>query len=409
MPISMMSIDRITEEELRKDPEALQDFYRRGRFFRSDIRRLTDEQLIEKLREFGLPWDRDGFCRHAQPFYSAAAMARQIKNLGNITLPDGMCADWPWMTFAILWERWLPERPCFEMLDDWMQQGYELQQQEDGAVPACEIWWRVWKALRRIFAETTVTTVDDMDNAFGGTQSVFNWMQDFELELGNASRCDLRICHQRIEFCEAMIPRVAERSELTVQNFRRAIAESQALLGNIPLAEQLYEGWLAADPQWGWGWIGWSDLFGTINPVLEDLAKAESLLHRGLDVPDVNDRDEILERLALLCEDTGRASEAEEFHRQSEAEANRAWEQKRHKFSNALERMESNSSRNEFTSRETHVPRSPLELPESDFSLDDGGTRIADTARLTSHKIGRNDPCFCGSGKKFKKCCGKVT
>jgi preprotein translocase subunit SecA len=23
------------------------------------------------------------------------------------------------------------------------------------------------------------------------------------------------------------------------------------------------------------------------------------------------------------------------------------------------------------------------------------------------HKIGRNDPCPCGSGKKFKKCCGK--
>ena len=24
-------------------------------------------------------------------------------------------------------------------------------------------------------------------------------------------------------------------------------------------------------------------------------------------------------------------------------------------------------------------------------------------------KIGRNDPCPCGSGKKFKQCCGKVT
>lgn len=22
-------------------------------------------------------------------------------------------------------------------------------------------------------------------------------------------------------------------------------------------------------------------------------------------------------------------------------------------------------------------------------------------------KVGRNDPCLCGSGKKFKKCCGK--
>ena len=24
-----------------------------------------------------------------------------------------------------------------------------------------------------------------------------------------------------------------------------------------------------------------------------------------------------------------------------------------------------------------------------------------------SEKIGRNDPCPCGSGKKYKKCCGK--
>ena len=25
------------------------------------------------------------------------------------------------------------------------------------------------------------------------------------------------------------------------------------------------------------------------------------------------------------------------------------------------------------------------------------------------HKIGRNDPCPCGSGKKYKKCCGCLT
>lgn len=27
----------------------------------------------------------------------------------------------------------------------------------------------------------------------------------------------------------------------------------------------------------------------------------------------------------------------------------------------------------------------------------------------TGRKIGRNDPCYCGSGKKYKKCCGNVT
>ena len=31
------------------------------------------------------------------------------------------------------------------------------------------------------------------------------------------------------------------------------------------------------------------------------------------------------------------------------------------------------------------------------------------TSRRTMPKIGRNDPCPCGSGKKFKQCCGKPT
>lgn len=29
------------------------------------------------------------------------------------------------------------------------------------------------------------------------------------------------------------------------------------------------------------------------------------------------------------------------------------------------------------------------------------------TIMATSNKVGRNDPCPCGSGKKYKKCCGK--
>jgi len=29
------------------------------------------------------------------------------------------------------------------------------------------------------------------------------------------------------------------------------------------------------------------------------------------------------------------------------------------------------------------------------------------TYQRTSQKVGRNDPCPCGSGKKYKKCCGK--
>jgi uncharacterized protein YecA (UPF0149 family) len=32
--------------------------------------------------------------------------------------------------------------------------------------------------------------------------------------------------------------------------------------------------------------------------------------------------------------------------------------------------------------------------------------RKPDTVRREAPKVGRNDPCSCGSGKKYKACCG---
>jgi preprotein translocase subunit SecA len=36
-----------------------------------------------------------------------------------------------------------------------------------------------------------------------------------------------------------------------------------------------------------------------------------------------------------------------------------------------------------------------------------GDAAAAEPIRNMGHKVGRNDPCPCGSGKKFKNCCGK--
>lgn len=53
-------------------------------------------------------------------------------------------------------------------------------------------------------------------------------------------------------------------------------------------------------------------------------------------------------------------------------------------------------------------------LPQNSLSL--GGIKMvfkedmsehAETPRGSTKKAGRNDPCPCGSGKKYKKCCGK--
>lgn len=39
--------------------------------------------------------------------------------------------------------------------------------------------------------------------------------------------------------------------------------------------------------------------------------------------------------------------------------------------------------------------------------LFESGEVVTGTVRRSAPKVGRNDPCPCGSGKKFKQCCGK--
>jgi preprotein translocase subunit SecA len=57
------------------------------------------------------------------------------------------------------------------------------------------------------------------------------------------------------------------------------------------------------------------------------------------------------------------------------------------------------------------VKRTPAETPQRQKRVmqmshgGEGGERPA-TVRRQGQKVGRNAPCPCGSGKKYKKCCG---
>lgn len=43
---------------------------------------------------------------------------------------------------------------------------------------------------------------------------------------------------------------------------------------------------------------------------------------------------------------------------------------------------------------------------EAELKAEQSGTVKVETVVHEGPKIGRNDPCPCGSGKKYKKCCG---
>jgi preprotein translocase subunit SecA len=49
-------------------------------------------------------------------------------------------------------------------------------------------------------------------------------------------------------------------------------------------------------------------------------------------------------------------------------------------------------------------PVAPRPVRPAPVGLPGAGERRAEPGR-SGQKIGRNDPCPCGSGKKYKKCC----
>lgn len=52
-----------------------------------------------------------------------------------------------------------------------------------------------------------------------------------------------------------------------------------------------------------------------------------------------------------------------------------------------------------------HHERSEFKKRDGQWFFVDG--RLVQEPVRVGEKIGRNDPCKCGSGKKYKKCCGK--
>ena len=54
-----------------------------------------------------------------------------------------------------------------------------------------------------------------------------------------------------------------------------------------------------------------------------------------------------------------------------------------------------------------HKEKSNFRRENGEWVYVDGEVRVEEQAVASPGKTGRNDPCPCGSGSKFKKCCGR--
>jgi len=287
-----------------------------------------------------------------------------------------------------------------EMIDDKMQSGYDVLAEGRGDVQeACRLWLEVWQEILRVMQQQQISSFDEFDDLFGGMQSVFNWVQDLEMELYNAGLENPDFFRERMSLCQTVLERFPNEDKLLIQNFKRSLADTYFHLGEPTKGNQFYEQCLAEDPRWGWGWVGWSDNYFVFNSVEKDAARAEQLLKQGLDVTDIEDRDVLLERLQAVYEESGREDEAE------------AVRQELQRFRKVNETTTATTTEAGVQTKTTIAcgeKGQPLEELDA-LAHSRGGRSLTgqtSTVRVTL-RVGRNSPCPCGSGKKYKKCCGR--
>jgi len=241
----------------------------------------------------------------------------------------------------------------YRKIDMLMAEGHNHIKAKD-TVKGCDKWLEAWGEIKALLSEGVAHDVFALDKKHDFADFISNFVQDLEIELHNAGLADREYHKKRAIYCEELLPWCVS-NESIVENTRRGMADGYFEYGETAKAEELYKGWLDEDPDWGYGYIGWSDNY-CFGPKEKQYEKAEEILLTGYGREGLRDKGDLVDRLVDLYEDMGKPDKAKEYKA----------------VSTKLHRAEA----------QKHKP-TPVKVV----------------------KVGRNEPCPCGSGKKYKKCC----
>ena len=169
-------------------------------------------------------------------------------------------------------------------------------------------------------------------------------------------------------------------------------ARADIAAGRRAEGDAAFERLLAANPRNNGMVLAWSRAYRRLPPACRDIPRGTEILARG--VPTGPEWYLILEELAKIKLFAGQRAEAAALER----EAKRA---------EAAERRGLQRQREEKSWQPLRPKSRPVgfaaSLDEDDPFASLAPAGAADTA---GKRVGRTDPCPCGSGKTFKKCCG---
>jgi tetratricopeptide (TPR) repeat protein len=232
------------------------------------------------------------------------------------------------------------------------------------AIKGCDDMLLAWRGLKLFMDESNISDIWALERKQFPEFKKYNIYPSFVFqlladELHNAGIQDKRYFEKRIEYCTEFQKYIGD-DRLTIENMRSAIADSYYGLGDEAECDRLYSEWIEADPKWGRGYIGWASNYEFEIKDSNNTEKAAGIYERVLGIADIRDRHDVILQALQFYKGVGDKDKLD-------------W------------------LRDELSKSK---PEGPDDRP--------GHSQMA----ASSGKVGRNDPCPCGSGKKYKKCCG---
>jgi len=190
----------------------------------------------------------------------------------------------------------------------------DIAEREGNYIDACEHGLKAWACLLELIKMLEAESIYDIENNGVTIYDLPYWATCFADELSNASIRDKSYLQKKLNFCQHYVEMHEDFSDKELPNLgnvRSTLAETYYQLEEKEKADLLYEKWLKDEPDWGWGWIAWSDCYWLRRHIglEQDLEKAEQILRKGLSVKKVSDREHIEERLNRLLNENNQLND----------------------------------------------------------------------------------------------------
>ncbi len=273
----------------------------------------------------------------------------KLENMVNMSMGSGSNRF-----ISTAWEEW----------DRYVQSGYECLYSLH-ADEALKLWDSAWPVFQMNIAQlpeklSILQLMEEQDYEY----EMDAWIQDYETELHNAGRQE-----DRLIFCQKILEMFDWESDNNEYYMKIGAADALFRLGRKEEAYARYDEWLKDDPQN-------LDMINGYCWLLEDDGQkdeAYTVIRRTIWGTSCNaDNDILFDRASRLAGELGRQSD-------------RAW------YDQQIEKHQASFRRY-----------------ETDLDMfGDAFTAPKKVPVVKQQKIYPNDPCPCGSGKKYKKCCGK--